>query len=80
MLYITVYSTGRKTVSCFLRELSDLLCRELNQNELASCMKSAQNLLLSLEMNGSFWYLVHCNWNGKTLEIVVMSYVMDSSL
>jgi len=43
-------------------------------------MKSAQNLLLSLEMNGSFWYLVHCNWNGKTLEIVVMSYVMDSSL
>jgi hypothetical protein len=41
-------------------------------------MKNAQNLLLSLEMKGSFWYLVHCNWNGKTLEVLVMSYVMNS--
>lgn len=78
VLSIAVYSSERKTVLCFLRELSDVLCRKLNQNELASCMKNAQNLLLSLEMKGSFWYLVHCNWNGKTLEVLVMSYVMDS--
>lgn len=32
-------------------------------------MKNTRNLLLSLEMKGSFWYLVHCNWNGKTTVI-----------
>jgi hypothetical protein len=29
-------------------------------------------------MKGSFWCFVHCNGNGKTLEVLVISYIMDS--
>jgi hypothetical protein len=34
--------------------LSELLCWKLNLDELASCMKNVQKLLLSLEMAGCF--------------------------
>ena len=70
----------KKLSAVFSENTSDLLYKKLNQSELASCMKYVQNLLLSLEMKGSLWHLVHCNGNDRILDILVTAYVVDSIL